>query len=518
MTSLEVFYKRVLTQPDHIALCWNDKHYTYSELYKECVRAATILSSHVTKGSRICLHMHKSDRYLIMMYACIMTGIIYVPIDPKSPRERAHFIANDSQADLVFIDDKTKQYWVDPETAIPNVIDLYHFLNVDIPVADPAVYIQNNVEDDGLALILYTSGSTGQPKGVMLTHENLNVFILWALDYFSLTSEDRIALLSPFHFDLSLFDIFVGLGGGCTLFLVEEATSIMPEAIYRFLNINSITVIYTVPTAYLSLIKRSSVRESGLPELKHILSAGETLSPDVLLGLRKIAPGAIIYNMYGPLETNVITSHIVQPGEHLKSDIPIGHKWDRISGAKIFIVDENKKVIENPNTEGEIWVSGPSVSPGYLNLLDSNKKFDQSLDMNGQTYVCFATGDYGWWDEHDRLHFAGRKDFLIKTRGFRVELGEVERALLRFPEVVEAAVVAVPHSEYSHLLVAHIVFRDAGNKLELLRQYCQTQMLNYMNPKEIIVHDSLPRTSGGKVSRMDLKDISYQAIYDITKR
>ncbi|MGF7050448.1 amino acid adenylation domain-containing protein [Paenibacillus sp. DS2015] len=505
------FLLQVSKNPSKIAISMGDRQLSYDEFYNRCIQLAKKLAAHLPPKSRICIHMHKSDRFIELMFACLLSGITYIPIDPRSPIERARFIVEDSHSKIVFLDQQTKKIWSNPSLESSPGLQVEEVLLDDfIPILDEErkeMVIPVLIEQDDLAYILYTSGSTGKPKGVMISHKNASTFVNWGMDYFPLTEDDKIAIISPLHFDLCVLDIFVGLGKGATIYPVDESTVFMPEAMFRFLKHNRITLTYTVPTAYISLIKRSTASNNSLPDLKYILYAGEAFPPEMLANIKLIAPAARIFNMYGPVETNIITVHEVDAEDLSKADIPIGSS---VVGAAVFLVDDHSELIEQSDKEGQIWVSGPSVSAGYLNLPSHNENFQKLIVHQGITYHCYNTGDYGWRDSDHNLHYVGRRDFLVKTRGFRVELGEVESILLNHNEVVEAAVVAVPHRDYTHLLIAHIILRDTSVEISDIQKFCQLNMPSYMIPWRIIVHEQLPKTTTGKISRVPLRELSLQ--------
>ncbi|HEU5381199.1 MAG TPA: AMP-binding protein, partial [Ktedonobacteraceae bacterium] len=358
------------------------------------------------------------------------------------------------------------------------------------------------VEADTLAYLLYTSGSTGVPKGVMITHGNARAFVEWASATFDLTPDDHVAVHASLHFDLPVFDVYVGLAKGATLYLIDENTALFPEAFYLFLRDQAITVLYAVPSALIILTLRSSIRHQELQNLRYLLYAGEEYPPNHLRTLLDRLPNARIFNLYGPVETNVITQFEVKL-EHLDlPHIPIGYP---LFNTSLLLLDDNQQIVEEG--EGEIVVSGPGVTPGYLNQPEQTQKAFCTVQVAEQTRTCYRTGDFAYRDHSGLLHFRGRRDSLIKTRGFRVELGDVEAALLRLPGVAEAAVVALPHPVYTNLMYAFVALQEALQVSEsVILQGIREQLPSYMCPYQVFFRTQLPRTSTGTIARRPLQD------------
>lgn len=500
MWIFEPFFQQAGRSPDAPAVVYKGRSTTYRELADNTARLSALLAGKLDKGTIVAFEMEKSDRAITLMIACLMAGLAYVPLDSRSPSERCRFIALDSGSGIVVVDARSAPRWADAGLAVWHADDLFEaaLAETSAPgrVREPA--------SDDLAYMLYTSGSTGKPKGVMITHGNAETFVRWAMSYFPMKSVDRIGIVSPLHFDLCVLDIYAGLGCGATLYPLDDVTTFMPEALYRFLRDNRITLTYTVPTAYISMLRRSTLAAGGLPDLKYLLYAGEPFQPDLLALLLKSLPHARAFNLYGPIETNIITVREVQPGDLSGRDIPLG---TAVAEASIRLVDDRGAVITEPSVQGELIVAGPSVSPGYRNAPERASQFNVVLPGEpGVRY--YRTGDYAWLDERNLLRYVGRMDFIVKTRGFRVELGEVEAALMRHPQIAEAAVIAQPHEEFANVLVAHVAFRPGVQPQDpsKLNEFCQKQLPSYMLPVKYVIHDSLPKTGTGKISRVPLKE------------
>ena len=506
----EHFFLQAQQQPDHIAVVQGQEHLTYGELALLTDKMAAALTCLFGRHARIAFRLPKAPLTIALMLACLRAGMTYIPIDPKSPVERQDLIVADCEAEALVIDPSTMTNKSSETTSsaqqllelpIRQLIEDKQSM-VEKKVGSQCTGVASQLEKDSLAYILYTSGSTGQPKGVMITHNNAKAFVDWALAAFSLVSDDHVAVHAALHFDLPVFDIYVGLAKGATLYLLDEQTALFPEAFYLFLREQTVTVLYAVPSALTTLILRSSLRSQSLPHLRYLLYAGEEFHPTPLRALMDRLPHARVFNLYGPIETNVVTLFEVQP-EHLHlSRIPIGYP---IPNTTLFLIDDKEQIVEQG--EGEIIISGPSVTAGYLHQPVQTQRSLCTIQVAGSPRICYRTGDFAYRDEHGLLHFRGRRDNLIKTRGFRVELGDVEATLMKIPGIAEVAVVTLPHPIYSHLLYAFLVVEQGSWASETaLMQEVRKRLPFYMCPQRLFFRAHLPKTSTGKIARRVLED------------
>ncbi|MEU4745381.1 amino acid adenylation domain-containing protein, partial [Actinosynnema sp. NPDC023658] len=436
----------------------------------------------VAPGSRVAVLSAKRPETVLAMLAVLRAGCAYVPVDPSAPEQRQRFVVADSACAAA----------IGGDLGVPTVTAQ------DGPTA---TFPRPRPDDE--AYVLYTSGSTGTPKGVVITHRNAAAFVDWAARAFPLRPGDRVAVHAPLHFDLPVYDVYVGLGAGAQLHPVPERHALFPQALQRFLAERAITHLYAVPSALTALLRRSTVRSDGLPALRRVLYAGEEFRAAALSELMHALPHTAFANLYGPIETNVVTSHVLDGPPDPAGRVPVGRPVD---GALIGLLGADGTASFDGAAEGELVVAGDCVTPGYLGRPDLTARAVVELPTPHGPRRCYRTGDIARRDADGLLHLLGRRDGLVKTRGYRVELGEVEAAAGTHPDVAEVVVVAVPDPELTHRLHALVVPRPDGGRLtgaDVLA-HCRTRLPGYMVPGAVHVVPDLPRTSTGKVARADL--------------
>jgi clorobiocin biosynthesis protein CloN4 len=343
-----------------------------------------------------------------------------------------------------------------------------------------------------MAYILYTSGSTGAPKGVCLSHRNALAFVDWAAREIGADPADRFASHAPFHFDLSVFDLYAAFRAGASVHLIPPELSAAPSLLVDYLTRHRITVWYSVPSA-LILMARSGGLLDAAPSalaLRAVLFAGEPFPVKYLRQLREHLPGVRFLNLYGPTETNVCTFHevVAMPPDQV-SPVPIGRAC---SGDRVWAVRDDGTPAGH-GEEGELVVDGPTVMLGYWGQPPQTGPY-----RTGDRVVLLDSGDY---------QYLGRRDSLVKVRGYRIELGQVEAALQAHPGVGDVAVVT-EGTGVDARIVAYVVpaEADAPGLLDLKR-HCAATLPRYMIVDAVRFVAELPRTGTGKVDRLALADL-----------
>ncbi len=507
--------------PDQEALRYKGQGMTYAELDKATNRLArTLRQAGVKRGDRVGIYVYKSPASLLAIFGILKAGGVYVPLDPNAPAARLAYItrncniqvlvtANEKLPDLaklaaedtplgcaVMTDSGAREPDGLPEGF--KVIGWDEVGNQDDSAVPPVGVIEND-----LAYILYTSGSTGEPKGVMIAHRTIFTFINWAYDTFKIGPSDRVTSHAPIHFDLSTFDIFVTIKGGGTVILVPDTLSVFPIQLVRLLQQERVTVIYMVPSILSMMVDYGKLAAHDLSALRLVLFAGEVFPIKYLRKFVGMVPHPDYYNLYGPTETNVCTYYKVQP-EDLAEDrtqpVPIGIACENM---EVFAVREDGQLVTGPGEEGELWARGSCVAQGYWGDPERTARgFVPNTHNPHYHEMAYRTGDIVTMREDGNWRYVGRRDHMIKSRGYRIELGEIETALYSCAGVGEAAVVAIPDDLVGNRLRAFVVpANGAALNAAELEKHCRQHLPKYMMPESVEFLDVLPKTSTGKVNR-----------------
>ena len=498
--------------PNAVALVDGDTELTYAELDQRSDSvAARLIELGVSRGDRVGIYLPKSAEGVIGIYGAMKAGGVYVPIDPAAPMSRVSYMASNCGIRHVISNTSRTRSWAAlGEAGVDHILAL----DTDEPseAGKAAVhgstwsYAAGTPQDQGtvdqdLAYILYTSGSTGDPKGVMLSHLNCMAFVEWTVDEYGVTADDRVSSHAPFHFDLSTFDLFGAALVGAPVYLVPKRASVFPVEIAKFIERYEITVWYSVPSILTMLTEKGGVEIGALPSLRTILFAGEVFPTKYLSRIMRLLPHVRFANLFGPTETNVCTAYTLsEVPEEADPPISIG---SAIGNVETFVVDDNDEIVE-PGDVGELLVRGPTVMRGYW--ADPERTAARLVASPIPRHLgdkVYRTGDLVQEMEDGNYRFLGRSDNQIKSRGYRIELGDIEAALVAHPDIVEAAALAIPDEFISNRIVAHVSTNVELDVREMMA-FCGRLIPKYMVPETIIVEESLPKTSTGKLDRQAL--------------
>jgi amino acid adenylation domain-containing protein len=484
---------------------------TYRELDEAADRLAGMLvAAGVAPGDRVGVILPKSVAAVTAFFGIMKARAAYVPADYTAPAARNRAILSDCRVRVAFLDGRCQPIldgWTDElPAAVVHVGKPLTYsgtvLTWEQAVGHTPIRVGGRARRD-LAYILYTSGSTGVPKGVMLSQENALSFVDWCSDVFAPTESDRFSSHAPFHFDLSVLDLYVPLKHGATVFVIGEELGKSPQQLAEFIATSRLTVWYSTPSILSMLAQFGGLSSRDYRALRLVLFAGEVFPVKHLRHIVSLWPSAAYYNLYGPTETNVCTfARIPTPIPADRSEpYPIGQAC---AHCEPLMLDEGLEPVANGG-EGLLYIAGPSVFEGYWNRPELNARAFLARD-NRRWY---NTGDVVRWDSADGFIYRGRRDRMVKRRGYRIELGEIERGLYQHPAIAEAAVVAVPDDAAGVRIVACLSMRTPQRPTVIeLKMFCARQLPSYMSPDAFVVLDALPRTSTDKTDYQRLAEIA----------
>jgi bacitracin synthase 3 len=491
-TILEVFGRHVAASPDKPAIVFEEQVITYRELDARASRLASLLlSKGLGREQLVAILMERSPEIIVSMLAALKAGGAFLTIDPAYPAKRIGYILDDSAAGIVLTN-----------TDIPvlprsgrEIIDFRKpgaFIESDseLPVlADPPL-------PGSLAYVIYTSGSTGQPKGVLVEHKGFVNMILDMVHTFGL-SNNRVLQFSSASFDASLFETGLALLSGSTLVMIHREV-IQDAALFtEFVEKSAVDVLF-LPPAYLNSL------EGKLPSCVNLLfTGGEAANP---VDVASYSLRLKYVNAYGPTEISICASfRIIEPGEAFESLVPIGKP---VANLPVYILDSNLSLLPD-GVAGEICVGGTGVARGYLNRpgLTAEKFVISPYNTSERLY---RTGDLGRWNAKGELEFLGRRDEQVKLRGYRIEPGEIESALLGHPSVQNALVLLRKDARTGDSYLAAYIVASPGctfsPEAEELKGFLAGSLPEYMVPSRFVMLESFPLTVNGKVDRRALPD------------
>jgi amino acid adenylation domain-containing protein len=501
--------------PDAVAVWCDDETLSWQQLARRASGLARVLlNAGLEPRDRVAVLLAKGVDVPVAFYGALAAGGVLVPIDPKSPLEQVvrilratgatHLVSEPDRRDRVVSaaagcpelahvvglepEDGTRFERLSWTTVDEEASD--NFPDVDVIELDPAY-------------VLHTSGSTGIPKLIQHTHRSAMSFVDWAVGEYALTKDDRLTNHSSHHTCFATFDFYAAARAGATTIILTPAAMMMPASLAALLEKERVSVWYSVPTALVQLALRGDLDSRDLSAIRWVLFAGETFPEKHLRRLMGQLPGARFSHVYGSTETNVCTYYHLPRSSELESPLPIGKAC---SNASTLVVDDALEPVRD-GEEGELLVRGSTVMSGYWGEPARNRDVLVRRPSAGELdEVYFRTGDRVRVNEDGNLAFVARADLQVKVRGHRVELEEVEAALLSLESVEAAAAFVVPDGEGSSALRAAVVVdrADAPSAGELTARL-RTILPAHAVPAEIAVLDSLPRTPTGKVDRNALR-------------
>nr|WP_295875037.1 non-ribosomal peptide synthetase [uncultured Chitinophaga sp.] len=482
----ELFEQQVRSTPGNAAVVFEGSSLSYQELDEQANRlAASLISDYgVRADDLIGIMLDRSEKMIIAILGVLKAGAAYVPVDPEYPEARKAYIAQDTGMNLLI-------------TQSDFIFDLSYFggavfaIDVQLDTLPATAFKKPPVRPQDLAYVIYTSGSTGQPKGVMIEHQAIVNTVFAQRTIWGITAGQRGLQFASLSFDASVWEIFMMLTTGGTLYIANDESRKSPALLEQFITENRIDVA-TIPPAFFKLLEPARIST-----LKHLITAGEAAIFDKAAAFSEY--GAY-YNAYGPTESAICASvFTVEKGAGIGSrNIPVGKP---IPNTQLYIVDDQHGLLP-VGTIGELCIGGAGLARGYLNnpSLTADRFVDNPFRKNEKMY---KTGDLAKWLPDGNIAFAGRKDSQVKIRGYRVELGEIEAALHGCDGISAAAVLAVTDNNGEKDLAAYV--SGAENLVVAdIRSHLGNVLPAYMIPHHFVVMASLPLTTSGKIDRKNL--------------
>jgi D-alanine--poly(phosphoribitol) ligase subunit 1 len=516
---LQQFIDRMSPSLDgRVALSCSAFRLTAEALRSRTSRLAHCLMRHgVRRQDRVAICLERSIWPVAAMIGVLKADAVYVPIDGKTPEERMIRIINDCTPCAVICDEATfgrvnaalggsrcrpAIFLLNGADIAPGGAngDLVVQPQIDAcPESPPAC---RNIDAD-IACILYTSGSTGDPKGVMISHANILNYIEWAVDYLEITSDDVILSTAPFHFDMSVFDIYCALKTGARLAVADPGMLLFPSRLIDFMEQEEVTIWKGVSSLLMYIARTGVLKPGRMASLKKVLFAGEVLPTRYLIEWMICYPEKAFYNGYGPTEATGMSACYRVPSlpESPSQIIPIGKPRDNM---EMLLLDAFGMPVET-GVVGELCIRGAGLSPGYWNddeTTGSRFVIDPRWPGNGRIY---RTGDICRMRTDGNLEYHGRKDDQVKWMGYRIELGEIE-SMLRILDPVKDAVVILTDDEdgSGREIIAFVEGLSGAGTKDVIDQI-NRHLPVYMRPRRIIPVDQILRTERGKVNRSELK-------------
>ncbi len=487
--------------PGKTAVSFHGRKLTHKDLYESSNKLAKILlDNNIKKGDIIGLALDRSPEMIISLLAILKAGAAYIPLDPEYPKDRVEFMLKDSSAKILLTSKKYHNHFISAasEILIEDALAKFDSYSPESPV----------VEADGndLAYVLYTSGSTGKPKGVQISHYNLVNFLLSMQKEPGMNADDKILTVTTISFDIAGLELYLPLISGAEIILTNSDTAKDGRLLFDLVKNEGVTFMQATPYTWRMML------EAGWQQLLplKILCGGEALPKDLVNKLT--VRSSELWNMYGPTETTIwSTIKLIESNE----DITIGKP---IANTQVYILDEGLNNLIDGST-GEIFIAGDGVAKGYLNRPElTAERFIDNPFSGKPGDKMYRTGDLGRFKENGDIQCLGRIDHQVKVRGYRIELEEIEHALVKQDDIKEAVVIAREDTPGDPRLVGYIVLAAENSQIDLRTQINNWQQAllavlpEYMVPDDFVLMPSIPITPNGKTDRKSLPKPDYNLI------
>lgn len=479
---------------------------TFSELdVKTNQLAKYLLDSGVKKGDRVGIHLNRCLETAIAIYGILKAGAVYVPLDFTAPHTRNQKIIDNCDVRFLVSSQPLKSK-VNKLLAINSKLECVIGLKLDAAIKtvswdeiyniDLSNYLPVKIVENDLAYIMFTSGSTGDPKGIMHTHKSGLNYAKLSSELYGLTSNDRVGNHAPIHFDISTFGYFSAPLAGASTVIVTDAHTKLPGSLTQLMAHEKLTIWYSVPLALVQVLNSGLLDKLNMKSLRWVMFGGEVFAIKHLKELMEKWPKAEFSNVYGPAEVNQCTYYNFKEISSKYKTLPLGKFW---KNTDFKILGRNNKPAKT-GEKGELVIRSGTMMRGYWknNELTEQSLYREAIDSSIEN-VYYRTGDIVFEDEEGVLFFVGRNDRQIKIRGYRIELNEIESVLVNHPQINEVAVMV--NSSEKEIYAAVLLFKNASITVDEIKKYCKTHLPAYAVPSNIEIFGELPRTSSGKIDK-----------------
>ncbi len=484
--------------PEHIALEDSQGEMTYKTLHSLSRKAATSFLKKGLKREPIAVYLPKSNACVVTFYGALYSGVPYAPLDFTAPAERIRRTLENLRPPFLVTDEEGRNKLSELGLHDCEIIDYVNLIEVE-----QDDFIVNNAVtstiDTDPAYIMYTSGSTGVPKGVVISHRGVLDYAAWIAETYSITEQTVMGLQSGFHFDNSVFDLYASVLTGAKVLIIPEILFMYPIKLMEFVKEKGVTCVFWVPTVMNSVANCGVLETIGLPKLKTVVFAGEVMPNKQLNIWRKALPQCVYSNLYGPTEITVDCTCYMVDREFADSEpLPIGYERQNM---RVLILRDDGTEAEIGET-GELCVIGSQLALGYWNAPDETARAFTANPLNKAFYEeLYHTGDLAYKEADGLIQYVGRKDSQIKLRGNRIEMGDIENAARTISGLTNAcAVFDTPNEQI-------VLFAETKENLNkrMVNLELGKQIPKYMLPGKVICMEEFPLNANRKIDRAALK-------------